>query len=140
MIQCTFNLFVAQYYPSNRRSTDSYEDEGYEYYDRPPRRRRQMNWPSHGNGGQATGGHSSSSRDASPWEEEPRRRELRDGRDMREHRETWSSRHSRGQHSFERQRDRRHADSWDEEDDYEYVETKCVNLVFDGWCITVLKV
>ncbi|KAF2900571.1 hypothetical protein ILUMI_05613 [Ignelater luminosus] len=112
----------AQYYPSNRRSTDSYEDEGYEYYDRPPRRRRQMNWASHGSGGQATGGHSSSSRDASPWEEEPRRRELRDGRDMREHRETWSSRHSRGQHSFERQRDRRHADSWDEEDDYEYDE------------------
>lgn len=75
-----------------------------------------MAWPAHGADNQATGGHSSSSRDASPWEEEPRR--VRDGRD---HREIWTSRHSK-QHSFERQRDRKHADSWDEEDDYEYDE------------------
>ncbi|KAF5280274.1 hypothetical protein FQR65_LT03082 [Abscondita terminalis] len=106
-----------QYVSTNRRSTDSYEEEG-EFYGRPPRRRRQMTWSSHGVIGQAAGGHSSSSRDASPWEEEPRRRE----RDVREHREMWTSRHSRQQHSFERQRDRRHADSWDEEDDYEYDE------------------
>ncbi|XP_031327904.1 protein disabled isoform X5 [Photinus pyralis] len=104
-----------QYIPTNRRSTDSYEEEG-DYYERPPRRRRQMAWTHTGEGGQAAGGHSSSSRDASPWEEEPRRRDLRD------HRETWSSRHSRQQHSFDRTRDRRHADSWDEEDDYEYDE------------------
>ncbi|KAK4884258.1 hypothetical protein RN001_000529 [Aquatica leii] len=106
-----------QHVSANRRSTDSYEEEG-EFYDRPPRRRRQMAWSSHGGPSQAAGGHSSSSRDASPWEEEPRRRE----RDIREHRDTWTSRHSRQQHSFERQRDRRHADSWDEEDDYEYDE------------------
>ncbi|XP_017777632.1 PREDICTED: protein disabled isoform X2 [Nicrophorus vespilloides] len=93
-----------QYYQANRRSTDSYEDERYDCYER-PRRRRQTTWS-----GQATGGHSSSSRDVSPWEEEPRRR---DGRQS-----SWSSRHSR-QHSFDRH-SRRPTDSWDEEDDYEY--------------------
>lgn len=87
------------------RSTDSYEDECYDCYDR-PRRRRQTTWA----GQQTAGGHSSSSRDVSPWEEEPRRR---DGR------QTWTSRHTR-QQSFERHgRDRRHTDSWDEDDDYE---------------------
>ncbi|KAJ8972313.1 hypothetical protein NQ314_000228 [Rhamnusium bicolor] len=98
------------YYPSNRRSTDSYDEEYYECYER-PRRRRQGNWQ---HGTQATGGHSSSSRDVSPWEEEPRRREPRDGREPRP-----GYRHPRG-HSFERHRDRRPTDSWDEEDDYEY--------------------
>ncbi|KAK5648976.1 hypothetical protein RI129_003868 [Pyrocoelia pectoralis] len=106
-----------QYVPTNRRSTDSYEEEA-DYYERPPRRRRQLAWGHGGEGGQGTAGHSSSSREVSPWEEEPRRRE----RDLREHRETWSSRHSRQQHSFDKPRDRRHADSWDEEDDYEYDE------------------
>ncbi|KAJ8962804.1 hypothetical protein NQ318_001203 [Aromia moschata] len=96
------------YYPSNRRSTDSYDEEYYESYER-PRRRRQANWQ---HGGQATGGHSSSSRDVSPWEEEPRRREPREGREPRP-----AYRHPRG-HSFERHR--RQTDSWDEEDDYEY--------------------
>ncbi|KAJ8910787.1 hypothetical protein NQ315_015128 [Exocentrus adspersus] len=99
------------YYPSNRRSTDSYDEEYYECYER-PRRRRQGNWQ---HGGQpTTGGHSSSSRDVSPWEEEPRRKELRDAREPRP-----GYRHPRGP-SFERHR--RHTDSWDEEDDYEYDE------------------
>ncbi|XP_044264647.1 protein disabled isoform X2 [Tribolium madens] len=91
-----------QYYPSNRRSTDSYEDEYYECYEK-PRRRKQTAYV-HGSQGGA-GGHSSSSRDVSPWEEEPRRR-------------GWGK-HAR-QHSFEKHRDRRHTDSWDDEDDYEY--------------------
>lgn len=101
-----FSLPV-HYYPSNRRSTDSYDEEYYECYDR-PRRRRQANWQ-HG-GAQAAGGHSSSSRDVSPWEEEPRRRDVREPRP--------GYRHPRGP-SFERHRERRHTDSWDEEDDYE---------------------
>ncbi|XP_018579344.1 protein disabled isoform X2 [Anoplophora glabripennis] len=100
------------YYPTNRRSTDSYDEEYYECYER-PRRRRQGNWQ---HGGQATGGHSSSSRDVSPWEEEPRRREPRDARETRA-----GYRHPRGP-SFERHRERRHTDSWDEDDDYEYDE------------------
>ncbi|XP_008195099.1 protein disabled isoform X2 [Tribolium castaneum] len=95
-----------QYYPSNRRSTDSYEDEYYECYEK-PRRRKQTVYV-HG-GSQGAGGHSSSSRDVSPWEEEPRRRDQRAG---------WVK-HAR-QHSFEKHRDRRHTDSWDDEDDYEY--------------------
>lgn len=102
-------IVTAQYYPNpNRRSTDSYDEDCYDCYER-PRRRRQQTWT---HGSQATGGHSSSSRDVSPWEEEPRRR------DHRENRQMWSSRHGR-QHSFERHRDRRRTDSWDEEDDYE---------------------
>lgn len=101
----------AHYFTANRRSTDSYDEEYYECYDRPRRRRQQTNWQ-HGN--QAAGGHSSSSRDVSPWEEEPRRRELREHRDPRT-----VYRHPRT-HSFERRRDRRLADSWDEDDDYEY--------------------
>ncbi|CAH0552143.1 unnamed protein product [Brassicogethes aeneus] len=118
----------AQYYPpSNRRSTDSYDEEYYECYDR-PRRRRPGNWASGGGGaggggGQhAAGGHSSSSRDASPWEEEPtRRREVREPREGRDGRGGWG-RHQR-QASFERHR-RHTADSWDEEDDYEYEDEK----------------
>ncbi|KAH1001073.1 hypothetical protein HUJ04_013332 [Dendroctonus ponderosae] len=98
----------APYYPSNRRSTDSYEEEYYDTHER-PRRRRQTGWQ-HGSQ-QTTGGHSSSSRDVSPWEEEPRRREGRPG---------WG-RHPRG-HSFDRHRDVKHVDSWDEDDDYEYDE------------------
>ncbi|KAF7277837.1 hypothetical protein GWI33_009095 [Rhynchophorus ferrugineus] len=102
------------YYPANRRSTDSYEDEYYECYDR-PRRRRQGGGGGGGggwqHGNQQTGGHSSSSRDVSPWEEEPRRREGRPG---------WGK-HPRG-HSFERHRDMKHVDSWDDDDDYEYDE------------------
>ncbi|XP_072389081.1 protein disabled isoform X3 [Diabrotica undecimpunctata] len=101
----------AHYYPANRRSTDSYDEEYYECYDRPRRRRQQSNWQ-HGN--QAAGGHSSSSRDVSPWEEEPQRRDLREMRDPRT-----VYRHPRT-HSFERRRDRRLTDSWDEDDDYEY--------------------
>ncbi|XP_068894247.1 protein disabled isoform X8 [Tenebrio molitor] len=97
-----------QYYPANRRSTDSYEEEYYECYEK-PRRRKQTGYV---HGGKGTGGHSSSSRDVSPWEEEPRRR------DAREQRTGWMK-HAR-QHSFEKHRDRRHTDSWDEEDDYEY--------------------
>ncbi|XP_049817502.1 protein disabled isoform X2 [Aethina tumida] len=116
-----------QYYPNNRRSTDSYDDEYYECYERPQqqRRRRPGNWESGGRAAAAAGGgHSSSSRDVSPWEEEPRRREPPPMRESRESRgETrgggWN-RHPR-QPSFERHRDRRHTDSWDdEEDDYEY--------------------
>ncbi|KAG5897297.1 hypothetical protein JTB14_011462 [Gonioctena quinquepunctata] len=100
------------YRTSNRRSTDSYDEEYHECYDRPRRRRQQgSNWQ---HGGQATGGHSSSSRDVSPWEEEPRRCELRDVRDPRA-----AYKYARG-HSFERHRDRRPTDSWDEDDDYEY--------------------
>ncbi|KAJ8972880.1 hypothetical protein NQ317_015785 [Molorchus minor] len=95
------------YYPPNRRSMDSYDEEYYGGYER-PRRRRQGNWQ---HGVQATGGHSSSSRDVSPWEEEPRRREPREGRELRP-----GYRHPRG-HSYERHR--RPTDSWDEEDDYE---------------------
>ncbi|XP_066249768.1 protein disabled isoform X3 [Euwallacea similis] len=93
------------YYPANRRSTDSYEEEYYECYDR-PRRRKQGGWPQ-----PTPGGHSSSSRDVSPWEEEQPRR--RDGR-------PWG-RNPRG-HSFDRHR----VDSWDddEEDDYEYDEER----------------
>ncbi|CAG9764503.1 unnamed protein product [Ceutorhynchus assimilis] len=99
-----------QYHPSNRRSTDSYDEEFYECYER-PRRRRQGGWQ-HG-GQQGTGGHSSSSRDVSPWEEEPRRREGGP---------RWSGRHPRG-HSFDRHRDVKHVDSWDDdEDDYEFDE------------------
>ena len=92
-----------QYYPSNRRSTDSYDDENYECYER-PRRRKQTGYV---HGGQGAGGHSSSSRDVSPWEEEPRR----------ETRASWAK-HAR-QVSLEKYRERRHADSWDDEDDYE---------------------
>nr|XP_022904079.1 protein disabled isoform X2 [Onthophagus taurus] len=110
----------AQYYPSNRRSTDSYEDECYECYDRPRRRRQQPNWGAPPHTMQGTGGHSSSSRDVSPWEEEPSRRR-QDLREYREPRQVWSSKHGR-QHSFDRHRDKRHNDSWDEEDDYEYEE------------------
>lgn len=119
------------YHPSNsvnRRSTDSYEDDYYECYEK-PRRRRQGGWTT--TAGQVpagTGGHSSSSRDVSPWEEEPtsRRRDYRDGR------QTWTSKYGGGrQHSFERHRDKRHNDSWDEEDDYEYVYvTFLLNFVF----------
>ncbi|XP_065166906.1 protein disabled isoform X3 [Atheta coriaria] len=104
----------------NRRSTDSFEDEGYDYYDRPRRARRP---PASVTGSvrdeswfnQPSGGHSSSSRDVSPWEEEPRRR---DGR------QSWASRHSRS--SFERHAGERwrHADSWDEDDDYEYEDER----------------
>ncbi|XP_056645938.1 protein disabled isoform X2 [Diorhabda sublineata] len=101
----------ARYYPANRRSTDSFDEEYYECYDRPRRRRQQSNWQ-HGN--QAAGGHSSSSRDVSPWEEEPHRRDIREMRDPRT-----VYRHPRT-HSFERRRDRRVTDSWDEDDDYEY--------------------
>lgn len=104
-----FFVSLVHYCPSNRRSTDSYDEEYYECYER-PRRRRQGNWQ---HGAQATGGHSSSSRDVSPWEEEPRRREPRDIRETRS-----GYRHPRGP-SFERHRERRHTDSWDEEDDYE---------------------
>lgn len=103
----TFVSFAVQYYPANRRSTDSYEEEYYECYEK-PRRRKQTGYV---HGGKGTGGHSSSSRDVSPWEEEPRRR------DAREQRTGWMK-HAR-QHSFEKHRDRRHTDSWDEEDDYE---------------------
>lgn len=98
------------YYPAHRRSTDSYEDEYYERYDR-PRRRRQGGWQQQHGSQQTTGGHSSSSRDVSPWEEEPRRRDGRPG---------WG-RHLRG-HSFDRHRDVKHMDSWDDDDDYEYDE------------------
>lgn len=91
-----------QYYPSNRRSTDSYDDDNYECYQR-PRRRKQASYAYTGQGT----GHSSSSRDVSPWEEEPRR-EIKPG---------WAK-HAR-QHSLEKYRERRHADSWDDEDDYE---------------------
>lgn len=112
-----------QYYPTsttNRRSTDSYDDEYYECYER-PRRRRQGGGSWTSSAGQLPvgtgGGHSSSSRDVSPWEEEPasRRRDYRDGR------QTWSSKHSGSgrQHVFDRHREKRHNDSWDEEDDYE---------------------
>ncbi|XP_063921496.1 protein disabled isoform X4 [Zophobas morio] len=97
-----------QYYPSNRRSTDSYDDENYECYER-PRRRKQTGYV---HGGQGAGGHSSSSRDVSPWEEEPRR----------ETRASWAK-HAR-QVSLEKYRERRHADSWDDEDDYEYEEER----------------
>lgn len=61
-------------------------------------------------------GHSSSSRDVSPWEEEPRRRDARGVREQ-DHRELNCSAYPR--HSVERYRERKHADSWDEEDDYE---------------------
>ncbi|XP_074037034.1 DAB adaptor protein isoform X3 [Leptinotarsa decemlineata] len=102
---------AVHYYSTNRRSTDSYDEEYYECCERPRRRRQQAgNWQ---HGGQATGGHSSSSRDVSPWEEEPRKREVKDPRT--------AYRYARG-HSFERQRDRRLTDSWDEDDDYEYEE------------------
>ncbi|XP_060523966.1 protein disabled [Cylas formicarius] len=96
------------YNPANRRSTDSYEEEYYECYDRPRRRRQGPGWQ---HVRQPTGGHSSSSRDVSPWEEEPNRRE------------GWPiSRTSKG-HPFDRHRDMKHADSWDDEDDdYEYDE------------------
>lgn len=99
------------YYPAHRRSTDSYEDEYYECYDRPRRRRQGSgNWQ-HGN--QQPGGHSSSSRDVSPWEEEPRRRP--------EGRVGWGK-HPRG-HSFDRHREAKQVDSWDDDDeDYEYDE------------------
>ncbi|XP_044747407.1 protein disabled isoform X2 [Coccinella septempunctata] len=103
------------YSSSNRRSTDSYDDEYYECYER-PRRRRQGGWVAHGGGGgQVAGGHSSSSRDVSPWEEEPKRREPRESRSAE--RIGWS-RSSKQQ--FDRYRERRHTDSWDEEDEYEY--------------------
>ncbi|XP_050312433.1 uncharacterized protein LOC126747689 isoform X2 [Anthonomus grandis grandis] len=100
------------YYPANRRSTDSYEEEYYECYER-PRRRKQLPQPSsqqQQQQPQATwqqqGGHSSSSRDVSPWEEEPRRR-------------GWGRRG----HSFDRRDRPTTADSWDDdEDDYEYDE------------------
>lgn len=93
-------MFVAHYCSSNRRSTDSYDEEYYECYDDKPRRRRQPGgvWQ-HG----GAGGHSSSSRDVSPWEEEPRR--TKEGRGYK---------HPRG---FDRHR--RVTDSWDEDDDYE---------------------
>lgn len=110
------------YSSSNRRSTDSYDDEYYECYER-PRRRRQGGWTgSHGSSGggggnQVAGGHSSSSRDVSPWEEEqPKRREVRESRSAE--RVGWS-RNSKQQ--FDRYRERRPTDSWDEEDEYEYV-------------------
>ncbi|KAK9759072.1 Phosphotyrosine interaction domain (PTB/PID) [Popillia japonica] len=124
-----------QYYPANsanRRSTDSYDDEYYECYDR-PRRRRQAGGGYSTSAVQiptGTGGHSSSSRDVSPWEEEPtnRRRDYRDGR------QTWSSKHGAGgrQHSFERHKDKRYNDSWDEEDDYEYEEEHCNRFYWHG--------
>lgn len=61
-------------------------------------------------GSQGAGGHSSSSRDVSPWEEEPRR--------SKEQRSGWMK-HAR-QYSLEKQhRDRRQIDSWDDEDDNE---------------------
>ncbi|XP_045476508.1 protein disabled isoform X2 [Harmonia axyridis] len=100
------------YSSSNRRSTDSYDDEYYECYER-PRRRRQGGWGAHG--GQV-GGHSSSSRDVSPWEEEPKRREPRESRSAE--RLGWSRPPKPQQ--FDRYRERRPTDSWDEEDEYEY--------------------
>ncbi|KAK9880484.1 hypothetical protein WA026_011729 [Henosepilachna vigintioctopunctata] len=105
------------YSSSNRRSTDSFEDEYYECYDK-PRRRKQGGWGGHG-GSQATGGHSSSSRDASPWEEEPKRR---DPRDVRGNERIGWSRSSKQQ--FDRHRERRPTDSWDEEDDYEFGDSR----------------
>ncbi|CAG9863532.1 unnamed protein product [Phyllotreta striolata] len=101
-----------RYCPANRRSTDSYDEEYYECYDRPRRRRMPSSWQ-HGGGG-GGGGHSSSSRDVSPWEEEPRRRELR------EHGRGSAYRHAGSGRSFDRRRDRRLTDSWDEDEDYEY--------------------
>lgn len=92
-------IFLAHYCSSNRRSTDSYDEEYYECYDDKPRRRRQPGAWQHG----GAGGHSSSSRDVSPWEEEPRR--------------AWEGRGYRHQRAFERHR--RVTDSWDEDDDYE---------------------
>ncbi|GJQ66151.1 Dab [Trypoxylus dichotomus] len=117
---------------ANRRSTDSYDDDYYECYDRPRRRRQASGWTA--SSGQVpasgTGGHSSSSRDVSPWEEEPtsRRREYREGR------QTWTSKHagSGRQHSFERHKDKRYNDSWDEEDDYEYEEEHCNRYHWHG--------
>ncbi|KAL1501097.1 hypothetical protein ABEB36_006485 [Hypothenemus hampei] len=87
-----------------RRSIDSYDEDYYECYER-PRRRRQ--WATHGNQG---GGHSSSSRDVSPWEEEPRRRGWAGGRQ-----------HGPRGHSFDRHRV---VDSWDEDDDYEFADER----------------
>lgn len=89
------------YYP-NRHSTDSYEDECFNYYDH-PRHRRQIGWRLESGGG---GGHSSSSRDVSPLDDEQSRRDPR---------ESWR----RHQESFGRRRDRRRTDSWDEDDDFE---------------------
>ncbi|KAL3287233.1 hypothetical protein HHI36_001710 [Cryptolaemus montrouzieri] len=105
------------YNSAHRRSTDSYEEEYYECYDR-PRRRRQGGWGSHG-GNQGTGGHSSSSRDVSPWEEEPKRRDPRESRGG--DRMGWS-RSSKQQ--IDRYRERRHTDSWDDEDDYDYENSR----------------
>lgn len=102
-------FLLGHYCSSNRRSTDSYDEEYYDCYDKPRRRRHPYNWQ-YGNHG--TGGHSSSSRDVSPWEEEPQR--SRDQRDSRHP----VYRHSR--HPFDKYRERTSNDSWDEdEDDYE---------------------
>ncbi|CAH1163912.1 unnamed protein product [Phaedon cochleariae] len=100
------------YCPSNRRSTDSYEEEHRERYER-PRRRRQPAYPAAA-AAPTAGGHSSSSRDVSPWEEEPRRAREGRGKEGR----AYGRVGVRGA-SFERRR-RRATDSWDEEDDYDY--------------------
>lgn len=102
------------YYPTTRHSTDSYEDECFNYYDN-PRKKRQIGWHLESGGGSGGvgvsggGGHSSSSRDVSPLDEEQSRR------DPREIQLSWR----RHQESFGRRRDRRRTDSWDEDDDFE---------------------
>lgn len=108
---------------------DSYEDEGYDRYGHPLMARRKqpsasLSWGSNHERQPTTGGgHSSSSREVSPWEEEPRRREHWEARERKDWQAAQPPRNSR-QSSFDRQqRPRRHADSWDEEDDYEQVET-----------------
>lgn len=104
------------YYP-NRHSTDSYEDESFNYYDQPQRHhKRQIGWRLEsgsggggggGGSGGGGGGHSSSSRDVSPLDEEQQTR--------REMQSSWR----RHQEAFGRRRDRRRTDSWDEDDDFE---------------------
>lgn len=103
------------YYPTNRHSTDSYEDECFNYYDRPPPyHRRQIG--RHLESGGVVGGHSSSSRDVSPLDDEQSRRDPRELQpSWRRHQDTFGRR---------RERDRRRTDSWDEEDDFEYDATE----------------
>lgn len=107
--------FLVNYCPPNRRSTDSYDEEYHECYDeRPPqhrRRRQPSNWKTARGAAQAGGGHSSSSRDVSPWEEEPRK-----PRSGAVH-TTGGRQHAppRMPHQYDRRR--RITDSWDEDDD-----------------------
>ncbi|XP_025830204.1 protein disabled [Agrilus planipennis] len=99
-----------EYYQPNRRSIDSFEDEYCTYSKTlPGTKKKQITGSSPGS--QAAGGHSSSSRDISPWEEEAYKLTPAQRRNVRTS-ENWE-RHSK--QYLEKCRD-----SWDEEDDYEY--------------------